>query len=153
VPPTLPFWLGLSLLGITPLTTVTTVKTPTAHVKFRNLKVQGGIDRAIVARIARHNRESLRACQRRHRIDGALAEGTLRVGWFLARRRPSGAWVEGGSLHEPALGRCVTRAVKRWEHPSPRCTARISTTFVFTANEKRAMNRHLATRGSRKTVP
>ncbi|MGB1016434.1 MAG: hypothetical protein ACPG4T_20010 [Nannocystaceae bacterium] len=130
--PSLSFWLGFSLLGITPLPTGTT---RTADVEVRNVKVQGGIDRAIVERIARHNRGSLRACQRRHRNHGALAVGTLRVGWYLYNRRPAGAWIRGGSLRNPALRRCVTRAVKRWEHPSPRCTAQISATFVFTTDE------------------
>ncbi|MCA9690881.1 MAG: AgmX/PglI C-terminal domain-containing protein [Myxococcales bacterium] len=108
---------------------------PTPRVSHRALEVVGGLDRAIVDRVIRHNHPSLRACQRQaQRRDGALPKGALRVRWFLGgKRRPSAVGIEDSGPRSEALRRCVVEAVKQWEHPDPRCTAQISATFVFTS--------------------
>ncbi len=102
------------------------------RVRQAKAQVKGPLDKDIVRRIVRAHINEVRSCYNKALERDPEAAGRVAIDFTIgAKGKIAASKVQESTIADEQLGRCITKAVKRWKFPKPQGGGQVQVTYPF----------------------
>jgi hypothetical protein len=103
-----------------------------AQIKYNVVKIEGGLDRDIIRRIARAHINEVRSCYNAGLSKNRKLAGRVTINFVIAGtgKVPVATPIDR-TLSDSTVENCIAKAIKRWTFPKPRGGDKVIVDFAF----------------------